>query len=78
MNHSEKIKNLLDENAGILTTSLVRENDIPTVYLTRLDVYKRQVITSGGMESAREYLALRLSARTVRIVAGQSWKRRKL
>jgi predicted transcriptional regulator of viral defense system len=36
MNHSEKIKNLLDENAGILTTSLVRENDIPTVYLTRL------------------------------------------
>ncbi|MGI6325505.1 MAG: type IV toxin-antitoxin system AbiEi family antitoxin domain-containing protein [Saccharofermentanales bacterium] len=36
MNYSEKIKNLLDKNAGILTTSLVREHDIPTVYLTRL------------------------------------------
>jgi len=36
MNYSGKLKNLLDENSGILTTSLVRENDIPTVYLTRL------------------------------------------
>jgi hypothetical protein len=36
MNYSEKIKNLLGKNAGILTTSLVREHGIPTVYLTRL------------------------------------------
>lgn len=36
MNNNEKIYNLLDENSGIITTSLVKENDIPTVYLTRL------------------------------------------
>lgn len=36
MNYIKKIKNLLDENNGILTTSLVRENNIPTIYLTRL------------------------------------------
>jgi len=36
MNYIKKIKNLSDENNGILTTSLVRENNIPTIYLTRL------------------------------------------
>ncbi len=36
MNYIEKIGNLLYKNNGILTTSIIRENDIPTVYLTRL------------------------------------------
>jgi predicted transcriptional regulator of viral defense system len=36
MSYIEKIRKLSDENNGILTTSLVRENNIPTVYLTRL------------------------------------------
>ncbi|MGI6608476.1 MAG: type IV toxin-antitoxin system AbiEi family antitoxin domain-containing protein [Erysipelotrichaceae bacterium] len=36
MNYIEKIKKLSDENNGILTTSLVKENNIPTIYLTRL------------------------------------------
>ncbi|MGI6525124.1 MAG: type IV toxin-antitoxin system AbiEi family antitoxin domain-containing protein [Bdellovibrionota bacterium] len=36
MNYIKKIKSLSDENNGILTTSLVKENNIPTIYLTRL------------------------------------------
>jgi predicted transcriptional regulator of viral defense system len=36
MNYVEKLKKLSHENGNILTASLVRENNIPTIYLTRL------------------------------------------
>ncbi len=36
MNYIKRIRELSDENNGILTTSIVSKNNIPTVYLTRL------------------------------------------
>lgn len=36
MNYQEMIEKILIENSGIITSSWVRENNIPTTYLTRL------------------------------------------
>lgn len=36
MNYIRSIRELSDKNNGIITTSIVSENNIPTVYLTRL------------------------------------------
>lgn len=34
MNYQEMIEKILIENSGIITSSWVRENNIPTTYLT--------------------------------------------
>lgn len=83
-----------DQGSRILPEKITRHHAqiFYSYFWGRTDVYSKRsqnkprerqpiipnVITSGGMESAREYPALRLSARTARIVAGRSWKRLKL
>jgi predicted transcriptional regulator of viral defense system len=54
MNYAEKVHKLLNENGGILTASLMRENNIPTVYLTRLTREGKLKRVARGVYISRE------------------------
>ncbi len=54
MNYAEKVHKLLNKNGGILTASLMRENNIPTVYLTRLTREGKLNRVARGVYISRE------------------------
>lgn len=49
MDYTQKIKDYLEENGGHITASYCRDNDIPTVYLTRLVRENKLIRESPGL-----------------------------